>query len=142
VLLAVGAAVTVGTLPVFLVGGLAVLAAAPSTLWLLARLALAGVPTALSQPAANELLMARVAPQRRGFAFAVKQSAIPVSTLLAGLAVPVVALTIGWRWAFLFAAVLGLLTVAAVPRMRWHRPTAPPRTSRAAPGSCCWRWPQ
>lgn len=175
-----GGVVTVGTLPVFLVGGLAVqiraelglsvsllglagslffassalvarglavvterigptsalrlaatgsavclvmLAATPSTAWLLAGLALAGIPTALSQPAANELLMARVAQQRRGFAFAVKQSAIPASTLLAGIAVPAVALTVGWRWAFVLAAVFALLTVPTVPRVRWRRAT-------------------
>jgi predicted MFS family arabinose efflux permease len=192
VLLAIGGAVTVGTLPVFLVGGLAVqiraelglsvsllglagsmffatsalvarplatvterigptaalrlaaagsavclaaLAITPSTLWLLVGLALAGIPTALSQPAANELLMARVAPQRRGFAFAVKQSAIPASTLLAGLAVPGVALTVGWRWAFLLAGALGLLTVPVVPRMRWcRRPrSAPDHGGRSGP---------
>ncbi|HEY6423188.1 MAG TPA: MFS transporter [Pseudonocardiaceae bacterium] len=192
VLLAVGAAVTVGTLPVFLVGGLAVqlraelglsmsllglagamffaasalaarplatvterigpttalriavtgsavclaaLAAAPSTPWLLAGLGLAGIPAALSQPAANELLMARVPPQRRGFAFAVKQSAIPVSTLLAGLAVPAVALTVGWRWVFLLAGVLGLLAMPTVPRLRWRRPA---RSEPSAGGSVGW----
>lgn len=179
VLLAVGAVVTAGVLPVFLVGGLAVqiraelglsvsllglagsmffvtsalaarplaavterigptralrlaalgsggclvaLAAVPSTTWLLVALCLAGIPTALSQPAANELLMARVPAHRRGFAFAVKQSAIPVSTLLAGLAVPAMALTVGWRWAFLLAGVLGLLTVCTVPRSPSRRP--------------------
>jgi predicted MFS family arabinose efflux permease len=189
VLLAIGGAVTVGTLPVFLVGGLAVqiraelglpvsvlglagsmffatsalvarplaavterigptaalriaaagsaaclaaLAITPSIVWLLVALGLAGIPTALSQPAANELLMARVVPQRRGFAFAVKQSAIPASTLLAGLAVPGVALTVGWRWAFLLAGVLGLLTVPAVPRVPWCRP---PRSAPDHAGS-------
>lgn len=182
VLLAVGGAVTVGVLPVFLFGGLAVqiraelglsvsvlglagsiffatsalvarplatvterigptaalrlavtgsaaclaaLAATPSTLWLLVGLAAAGIPTALSQPAANELLMARVVRRRRGFAFAVKQSAIPAATLLAGIAVPAVALTIGWRWAFLLAGGLGLLIVPAVPRVPWDCPPRP-----------------
>lgn len=187
-LLAVGAVVTVGVLPVFLVGGLAVqirgelglsvsllglagsmffatsalvarplaavterigptcalrlaatgsglcltaLAAVPSITLLLVALCLAGIPTALSQPAANELLMARIPAHRRGFAFAVKQSAIPVSTLLAGLAVPAVALTVGWRWAFLLAGVLGLLTALTVPRSPWRRP-APTAVSNSS----------
>ncbi|MGH4023241.1 MAG: MFS transporter [Pseudonocardiaceae bacterium] len=191
-LAAVGAVVTVGVLPIFLVGGLAVqirselglsasllglagslffatsalvarplaavterigpsaalrlaavgsaaclagLAAARSTGWLLVMLCLAGIPTALSQPAANELLMARVPVRRRGFAFAVKQSAIPVSTLLAGLAVPAVALTVGWRWAFLLAAAFGLGTVAVVPRMRWRRPERLPDVERGSAGT-------
>ncbi|MGH3917156.1 MAG: MFS transporter, partial [Pseudonocardiaceae bacterium] len=101
---------------------LAALGAAPSTSWLLVVLCLAGIPTALSQPAANELLMVRVPEHRRGFAFAVKQSAIPVSTLLAGLAVPGVALTVGWHWAFLLAGVLGVLTALTVPRSPRCRP--------------------
>lgn len=188
-LLAVGAVVTVGVLPVFLVGGLAVqirtelglsvsllglagsmffatsalaarvlaavtervgppaalrlaaagsgaclaaLAVVPSTAWLIVVLCLAGIPAALSQPAANELLMVRVPIHRRGFAFAVKQSAIPASTLLAGLAVPTVGLSVGWRWAFLIAGGLGLLAVPAVPRSpRWRpiRSAGPPRRS-------------
>lgn len=190
--MAIGAAVTVGILPVFLVGGLAVqiraelglpvsvlglagsvffassalvarplaavterigptaalrlaatgsamclgaLAVVPSTLWLVVEMALAGIPAALSQPAANELLMARIPQRRRGFAFAVKQSAIPVSTLLAGLAVPSVALTVGWRWAFLLAGLLGLLTVPAIPRTRWRRaPDGPGRSGLALVG--------
>jgi MFS family permease len=101
---------------------LAGLGAVPSTPWLLAVLCLAGVPTALSQPAANELLMARFPVPRRGFAFAVKQSAIPLATLLAGLAVPAVALTVGWRWVMLFAGLFGLCTALMVPRMDWTRP--------------------
>ncbi|HET9253714.1 MAG TPA: MFS transporter [Pseudonocardiaceae bacterium] len=189
-LLAIGGAVTVGVLPVFLVGGMAVqiraelglpmgvlglagsvffatsalvarplasvterigptsalrlattgsagclaaLSAAPSTPWLLAGLAAAGIPTALSQPAANELLMARIAPRRRGLAFAVKQCAIPVSTLLAGLAVGSVALTIGWRWAFLLAGLIGLIVAPATPRIRW--PRAPVGTPDSAASS-------
>lgn len=190
-LLAVGGVVTVGVLPVFLVGGLAVqiraelglsvsvlglagsmffatsalvarplaavterigptaalrlasaasagclagLAAVQSTAWLLVVLCLAGIPAALSQPAANELLMARVPAHRRGFAFAVKQSAIPASTLFAGLAVPAVALTVGWRWAFLMAAALGLLTVFVVPRLPWRRPDPLAAATRGSAG--------
>ncbi len=110
---------------------LVALAAAPSPFWLVAALCLAGVPNALSQPASNEMLMARVAAGRRAFAFAVKQSAIPASTLLAGLAVPTIALTIGWRWVFVFAASLGLLVAFTVPALSWQRP--PPRARR--PGS-------
>ncbi len=108
------------------------LAAVPSTAWLLVALCCAGVPNALSQPASNEMIMSRVPLGRRGFAFAVKQSAIPLSTLVAGLAVPVVALTLGWRWAFVLAGVLGLTAALAVPRMPW---AGRGRAERAARGS-------
>ncbi len=60
----------------------------------------AGFANGLGQPAANLLLTESVATGRRGTAFGIKQSAIPIATLLAGLAVPAVALTVGWRWAF------------------------------------------
>ncbi len=50
-----------------------------------------------------------------GTAFAVKQSAIPLATLLGGLAVPTIALTLGWRWSYAGAAVLALGAAAAVP---------------------------
>jgi MFS family permease len=110
------------------------LGAVPSISWLLALLCLAGVPTALSQPAANELLMARIPVHRRGFAFAVKQSAIPVATLLAGITVPAVALTVGWRWVMLFAGLFGLLTAFIVPRMGWSRPVCRDISSAGSAG--------
>ncbi|MHB8296815.1 MAG: MFS transporter, partial [Acidimicrobiales bacterium] len=45
-----------------------------------------------------------------------KQAAIPVSTLLAGLAVPLVALTVGWRFAYLAAALFAIGVVVVTPR--------------------------
>lgn len=101
-----------------LVSGLACLAAAglaDSLATLLVPIAVAGAANALCQPAAN-LLIARALPiDRQGLAFAVKQSAIPFSTLLAGVAVPAVALTVGWRWGFVGAAALSLVLGALVP---------------------------
>ena len=85
---------------------------------LLALLAVGGVANALAQPAAN-LFIARTVPAARlGMAFAVKQSGIPAATLLGGLAVPTIALTVGWRWAFVAGALLpivGGLTIPSVP---------------------------
>jgi len=40
---------------------------------------------------------------------------VPAATLLAGLAVPVVGLTIGWRWSFALAGAAVLLAMAVVP---------------------------
>ena len=50
--------------------------------------------------------------RRRGAAFGIKQAAAPLATLLAGLAIPVFALTLGWRAAFLAACLLFPLVVA------------------------------
>lgn len=84
--------------------------------WQLAAvMAVAGVGNALTQPAANVLMARTVPPSRYGIAFAVKQSAMPFGTLVGGLSVPLVTLTLGWRWAFAIGGVLALTAAAAVP---------------------------
>jgi len=106
----------------------AIAIAARSLLVLMLILAFAGLADGLIQPAVNAFLSGRVAAGRQGFAFGVKQSAVPLSTLLGGLAVPAIALTVGWRWAFAASAVLALAAVAALPsRRRLHAPAADDR---------------
>lgn len=54
---------------------------------------------------------------RRGLAFGFKQSSGPLATLLAGASVPIIGLTIGWRWAFIIAALMGVpLIVSGIRR--------------------------
>lgn len=55
-------------------------------------------------------------------AFAIKQAAIPGATLLGGLAVPTVALTVGWRWAFVIGACLAFTGGRLAVDL--HRPSA------------------
>ncbi|MDA3649496.1 MFS transporter [Saccharopolyspora indica] len=93
------------------------MAAAPNAAWLLAGLWLAGLPNSLAQPASNLLIAQGIPVHRRGMGFGVKQSSIPAATLLAGVAVPAVALTVGWRWVFVIAGAIGLVAAAAVPRL-------------------------
>ncbi|MGH2697734.1 MAG: CynX/NimT family MFS transporter [Actinomycetota bacterium] len=88
---------------------------APSYLVLVAFLVLAGVASALAQVGANLHLAKRVDRSRRAFAFGIKQSAIPAATLMGGLSVPLIALTVGWRWAFFLGASLSVAVVLAVP---------------------------
>ncbi|MEU8126251.1 MFS transporter [Micromonospora sp. DT15] len=95
---------------------LAVAAFARSYPVLVGLLALSAAANALGQLASNAALAQHVPARRQGLSFGVKQAAIPVSTLLAGAAVPTIALTAGWRWAFVAAAVAALTTLAAVPR--------------------------
>ncbi|MHA4946226.1 MFS transporter [Micromonospora sp. SD19] len=95
---------------------LAVAAFARSYPVLVGLLALSAAANALGQLASNTALAQHVPARRQGLSFGVKQAAIPVSTLLAGAAVPTIALTAGWRWAFVAAAVAALTTLAAVPR--------------------------
>lgn len=106
----------------------AIAIAARSLVVLMLILAFAGLADGLIQPAVNAFLSGRVAASRQGFAFGVKQSAVPLSTLLGGLAVPAIALTVGWRWAFAASAVLALTAAAAMPsRRRLHTPTGDDR---------------
>ena len=80
-------------------------------------LLLAGFANALAQPAANLALSQGIPLRRQGFAFGIKQSAIPVATLLAGIAVPVFAVALGWRWAFVAGAALALVASVLVPKL-------------------------
>lgn len=76
---------------------------------------LGGVACSLAAPAAN-LTVARCVPaRRRGLLFGIKHAAVPAATFLGGIAVPAVALTVGWRWAFGGGAFLAVLTALLVP---------------------------
>ncbi|MFG1954189.1 MFS transporter [Micromonospora sp. NPDC048830] len=115
---------------------LAVAALARSYPMLLALLALGAAANALGQLASNAALVRHVPTRRQGLSFGVKQAAIPVSTLLAGLAVPTVAVTAGWRWAFVAGALAALAALPAAPRgeARPARATGGRRTGGAAWG--------
>ncbi len=82
---------------------------------LAAMMVVAGAASGAAQPSANLLLARRVHIRSQGLAFGIKQSAIPLAGLLSGLAVPAIALTLGWRWAFWLAAVLAVAAALVVP---------------------------
>ena len=96
------------------VASLGVALGAHSLATLLLWLALGGASVALAQPAANRLLLNRVPSDRLGTAFGVKQSAPPSASLLAGAAVPIIAVTAGWRWGYVLAAGVALVVLAVV----------------------------
>lgn len=81
---------------------------------------------------ATSLALARGVKSRQAFMFGIKQSAIPAATLLAGLSVPAIGLTVGWRWAFAAGALLGLAVPLLVPRDLDppHRRVGPRRKGR------------
>jgi MFS family permease len=82
---------------------------------LVAFLALAGCANAVAQPAGNAAISRGVPPHRQGLAFGLKQSAVPTATLLAGFAVPLLGLTVGWRWAFAGGALAAASFAFTVP---------------------------
>lgn len=64
----------------------------------------AGVLHGLVQPATDLALAQEVPFERQGMAFGIKQSAVPLAGLAAGLMVPFVTVAAGWRWAFVGVA--------------------------------------
>lgn len=83
---------------------------------LVALMILAGASQGTAQPASNLALSRAVDPQRLGFALGLKQAAIPTATLIAGLSIPLVALTLGWRAAFVVPALATLAVPFLLPR--------------------------
>ncbi|NNN19272.1 MAG: MFS transporter [Acidimicrobiaceae bacterium] len=76
----------------------------------------AGIVSSAMQPATNLFLARRIPRNHQGLAFGVKQAAIPLATLFGGLAVPGIALTVGWRWAFGVAGLWSVIAALIVPR--------------------------
>ncbi len=91
-------------------------------------LAVAGLANAANQTGVN-LLLTRAQLPRLGLAIALKQSGMPSASLLAGLAVPVLAVTVGWRWAYVLGGVIALAALANVAR---STPPVPAQATVAA----------
>ncbi len=97
---------------------MAAIAALGRPAWhLVVLLPVCGAVAGIAQPSINAYLASCLPPRRMGMALGVKQSVPPVATLLGGLAVPVVALTVGWRWVF----VLGACLAIAMALILWSR---------------------
>ena len=90
---------------------LALFASSPPTLY--ACLVTAGHANGWIQPATN---LAVAGFRRQGLGFGIKQSSIPIATLAAGFAVPLVGLTLGWRFAYAIAGALALALLLVLPR--------------------------
>lgn len=95
---------------------LVILFSAPSVGWLALGMVIGGVANGAVHPAANALLAEGV-QGRLGLALGLKQAAMPASTVAAGLAVPLIALTVGWRVAFALAAMASLTLLVGARRM-------------------------
>lgn len=74
-------------------------------------LCLGGLMHAIGMPSGNLAIVQRVSARRQAFVFGVRQSAIPIAALVAGVAVPAVVLTVGWRWAYLLGGFGPVLTI-------------------------------
>ena len=107
-----------------------------------------GAAASAMQLGANVFIARRVPADEQGIAFGWLQAAVPLTTALGGLALPALALTVGWRWAFALAAVGAGVAAMTLPRPEPPppRPTgrrsAPPKTNRNAVSCSFWprRW--
>jgi predicted MFS family arabinose efflux permease len=95
---------------------------------LLALIAVAGLANSVTQPAINLFMADQVPLARQGLAFGIKQAAIPAAVLVSGLALPLLALPLGWRPTFAICAA-GALAVALI--IRRSAPSFVPPPARA-----------
>lgn len=91
----------------------------------------AGVSNGIVQPAVNLMLARTIPAGRRGLAFGIKQAAIPLGSFLGGISVPLVGLTIGWRWAFAIGVLAPVSAVLLMPRMGRESTSGSRRGDRA-----------
>ncbi len=89
---------------------LALAATAQSFEAVIGFLVVAGLCNAANQASVN-LALAQARLPRLGLAVSIKQSGLPTATLLAGLSVPSLALTVGWRWAYVASAAFALASL-------------------------------
>lgn len=86
---------------------------------IVALLAVCGVVNAANQTAVN-LALTRARLPRLGLAIAIKQSGMPSAAMISGATVPLLALTLGWRSAFVLG--VGIAAVALVLVLRVIEP--------------------
>ena len=141
---------------------LAIATVAQSAVALTALLLVGGLANALGGPSVAALLKREVAVRHQGLAFGAQNAGASLGALLAGLALPAIAIPFGWRWAFLVVAALALgrrragagrlacrraarpRAAAARPRLRARARASPrrwpaPPASASSPSSCCTR---
>lgn len=92
---------------------------------LVAFLCLAGLAVAITDPGLAILVDRAIPLARQGLAFGIKEASIPAATLAAGIAVPAIALTVGWRWAFAVGAIPWVVVLVLLPGLD-ARPRAKP----------------
>jgi predicted MFS family arabinose efflux permease len=97
-------------------------------------LSVAGLGNAMAGPAVSALLKRRFADRRHGLAFGAQQSGASLGALLAGLALPAVAIPLGWRWAFVTAAILAVAAATLAPRGHDEPGDTPPAENRRRVG--------
>lgn len=102
----------------------------PSVGFLMPGSLVIGLGFGLLAPAASSLLARFSPPERRNLVFSIQQTSVPLGGVFAALAAPMVAVSFGWRWAFILAIVLVAAAIAALQtgRARWDDDRDPARS--------------
>src|SRR5680860_213968 len=84
---------------------------------------LIGVSYGLTNPAASQILNRLTPSHRRGLVFSIKQTGVPLGGVLAGLALPGIAILVGWQGALYTVSCVGFLMAASLLPLRnnWDR---------------------
>ena len=86
-----------------------------STAVLVVIVGLSGAGNALSTPGSAALIAAGLRERWRGFGYGTAQGGASLAALLAGLALPGIAIPFGWRWVFVAVGVLAVVVGLTVP---------------------------
>jgi len=97
--------------------------------------ALLGIAISGGVPASNRVVAEAVPLESRGLAIGAKQAGATGGVLVAGILIPFIAVSLGWRWSIAAAAVLSALTVPALYVL-----VPPSRIDVAQPGSSKSSW--
>lgn len=101
----------------FGLSGLAVVivAAAPNFAILMGGSIIGGLALGAGNPVTNRVIAEQIGAARRGLVVGLKQSGPPLGLLVAGVALPPLALAFGWRWAMAVSASIPLAGLVATP---------------------------
>jgi MFS family permease len=93
----------------------------PSAAFLLPGSLVIGIGFGLLAPPASALMMRFSPPARRNLVFSLQQTSVPLGGVVAALVAPLVAVSVGWRWAFMYSIVmLGMaIVLLQIGRPSW-----------------------
>ena len=100
---------------------------------LLAALAVGAIGLTIAGPGTKTMVARGTDIRRHGLFFGIQAAAVPLAVFLAGVAVPAIGSTLGWRWAFGFAVTVPLAGLVLAPPYR-ARPGHTVRTGGASRG--------
>lgn len=78
----------------------------PSAAFLLPGSMVIGLGFGLLAPPASALMMRFSPPARRNLVFSIQQTSVPLGGVIAALVAPLIAVSLGWRWAFMYSVVM------------------------------------